>query len=76
MSAFVGQRLIIFNNRVEPQSRNAEVLEVIKVVCDSLQIAPVPIKRVGAVGVGIGHVRKFIVGGVAIGEAVGQNQIH
>ena len=67
---------IIFNNRIQPNGCNSHRLQVIKMILNSFQIAAMTLKNRIAVKALISHSRDSVIGGIAITEAIGHNQIH
>ncbi len=67
-------RCAILDDGSEPQSCHAQILQVRKMVLDSAQIAAVIRAWLRAV-VRVGKFGRFIVGGIAVGEAVGHDQV-
>ena len=64
----------IFDDRREPHSGDAEIFQVSEMILHAAQIAAVPRARFGAV-MRAGKFRRFIVGGIAVGETVGHDEI-
>ena len=64
----------IFDDGREPHSGDAEIFQISEMILHAAQIAAVPSARLGAI-VGAGKFRGFIVGGIAVGETVGHDEI-
>lgn len=66
---------VIFQQWVEPDGGEAQIGDVIQVVDDAFDIASVTAARLLAVGLFF-HALYVIIGGVAIGETVGRDEVH
>ena len=72
--AMIVLRGAIFDDGREPHGGNAEIFQVGEMILHAAQIAAMPRARLGAV-VRAGKFRGFIVGGIAVGEAVRHDEI-
>ena len=68
-------RHIIFEHRRKPQCGHAQLVEIIDMLTNALQVAPMSQRRRRAVALLVEHTRHHIVGRIAIGKAVGHQHV-
>ena len=68
-------RVVVFGERIDPESGNAEILEVVEPVDDALNVSSVPAIRIGSVYVMLEHACDGIVRWVPIGKPVRRDKI-
>ena len=68
-------QLVVFEFRIEPYGRHAQINQVIEVISDALQVAPMPAHQ-GIPLQALQHARHVIVARIAIGKTIREDQIH